>query len=46
MDRLFSGLRGILFCIKDRNGRYLCANDAFLRRARIVRDGETFRLGV
>lgn len=36
MVRLFHGLPGILFCIKDRRGRYLCANDAFLRRARIA----------
>ncbi len=35
MDRLFTGLRGVLFCVKDRLGRYVCANDAFLRRVHI-----------
>lgn len=35
MERLFAGLDGILFCIKDCEGRYLSANDAFLRRARV-----------
>ena len=35
MEKLFQRLGGILFCIKDRKGCYLSANDAFLRRARV-----------
>ena len=35
MEKLFQRLDGILFCIKDREGCYLSANDAFLRRARV-----------
>jgi AraC-like DNA-binding protein len=35
MEKLFQRLAGILFCIKDREGCYLSANDAFLRRARV-----------
>ena len=35
MTRLFAGLRGILFCLKDHRGRYVDANEAFLRRLRI-----------
>lgn len=35
MERLFAGLDGILFCVKDCEGRYLSANNAFLRRARV-----------
>lgn len=34
MEDAFAGIRGVLFCIKDRAGRYLCANPAFLRRTR------------
>ncbi len=40
MERLFAGLDGILFCIKDCGGRYLSANDAFLRRARVSNPAE------
>ena len=35
MEQLFQRLTGVLFCIKDREGRYLAANDPFLRRARV-----------
>ena len=35
MEQLFQRLDDVLFCIKDSDGRYLFANDAFLRRARI-----------
>jgi len=35
MEKLFQRLDGILFCIKDREGCYLSANDAFLQRARV-----------
>lgn len=35
MEQLFQRLGGVLFCIKDRAGRYLAANDAFLRRVRV-----------
>ena len=35
MEQLFQRLSGILFCVKDCDGRYLSANDAFLRRARV-----------
>ena len=35
MEKLFQRLDDILFCIKDREGCYLSANDAFLRRARV-----------
>jgi len=35
MEKLFQRLDGILFCIKDREGCYLSANAAFLRRARV-----------
>lgn len=32
MESLLQRLDGVLFCIKDRAGRYLSANDAFFRR--------------
>ena len=35
MELLFQDLEGVLFCIKDRQGRYLSANEAFLRRVRV-----------
>ena len=35
MEQLFQNLEGTLFCVKDCQGRYLSANDAFLRRARV-----------
>ena len=35
MEQLFQRLSGVLFCVKDREGRYLAVNDAFLRRARV-----------
>lgn len=35
MEQLFQRLGGVLFCVKDRAGRYLAVNDAFLRRARV-----------
>ncbi len=41
MERLFSNLDGVLFCIKDCQGRYLSANDALLRRARADLIGRT-----
>ena len=41
MEKLFQRLDGILFCIKDREGCYLSANDAFLRRARGLRVGRS-----
>lgn len=30
MERLLHSVRGVLFCTKDRERRYLCANEAFL----------------
>ena len=41
MESLFANLDGVLFCIKDCNGRYLSANDALLRRARADLIGRT-----
>ncbi|GHC47513.1 AraC family transcriptional regulator [Roseibacillus persicicus] len=35
MEFLFAELRDVMFCIKDRQGRYLCANKAFLLRVGI-----------
>jgi len=35
MEQLFQRLSGVLFCVKDRAGRYLAVNDAFLRRVRV-----------
>jgi PAS domain S-box-containing protein len=35
MEQLFQRLTGVLFCVKDREGRYLAVNDAFLRRVRV-----------
>ena len=35
MEKFFQRLDGILFCIKDREGCYLSANAAFLRRVRV-----------
>jgi PAS domain S-box-containing protein len=35
MEQLFQRLNGVLFCVKDREGRYLAVNDAFLRRVRV-----------
>jgi PAS domain S-box-containing protein len=35
MEKLFERLTGVLFCVKDREGRYLAVNDAFLRRVRV-----------
>jgi len=40
MERLFASLDGILFCVKDCEGRYLSANDAFLRRAGVHDAGD------
>ena len=31
---LFAALTGVMFCVKDRAGRYVEVNDAFVRRAR------------
>lgn len=36
LERLYDGVDGAVFCIKDRAGRYLAVNDAFLRRARVT----------
>jgi PAS domain S-box-containing protein len=36
LERMYDGVDGAVFCIKDRTGRYLAVNDAFLRRARVV----------
>ncbi len=36
MEKLFQKLDDVLFCFKDRDGRYLWANDAFLRRVPIA----------
>ncbi len=36
MEQLFQRLNGVLFCVKDRKGRYLAINDAFLRRVRVA----------
>lgn len=41
MERLFANLNGVLFCMKDCDGRYLSANDALLRRARAELIGHT-----
>lgn len=35
LERMYDGVDGAVFCIKDREGRYLAVNDAFLRRARV-----------
>lgn len=40
MEQLFQRLGGVLFCIKDREGRYIAVNDPFLRRARVNDPGE------
>lgn len=40
MEQLFQRLSGVLFCVKDRAGRYLAVNDAFLRRARVSKRAE------
>ena len=36
MEKLFQKLDDVLFCFKDRDGRYLWANDAFLRRVPVA----------
>ena len=36
LERMYDGVDGAVFCIKDRAGRYLAVNDAFLRRARVA----------
>ena len=41
MERLFANLDGVLFCVKDCEGRYLSANDALLRRSRADLIGRT-----
>ena len=33
---LFADLSGVLFCVKDRAGRYVEVNDAFVRRTRVT----------
>ncbi|MGB0291546.1 MAG: helix-turn-helix domain-containing protein [Luteolibacter sp.] len=41
MERLFASLDGVLFCVKNCDGRYLSANDALLRRAQTQLIGHT-----
>ncbi len=36
LERMYDGVDSAVFCIKDRAGRYLAVNDAFLRRARVA----------
>lgn len=36
LERMYDGVDGAVFCIKDRAGRYLAVNDAFLRRVRVA----------
>lgn len=36
LERMFDGVDDTVFCIKDRAGRYLAVNDAFLRRVRVA----------
>ena len=33
LDQVFAGLPSVMFCRKDTTGRYVAANDAFVRRA-------------
>lgn len=35
LERMYDGVDTAVFCIKDRAGRYLVVNDAFLRRVRV-----------
>ena len=35
LERMYDGVDDAVFCIKNRAGRYLAVNDAFLRRARV-----------
>jgi AraC-like DNA-binding protein len=35
MERLLEGADDVVFCIKNRRGQYLAANEAFLRRVRL-----------
>ena len=37
MEFLFTNLKDVMFCIKDRQDRYLCANEAFLLRVGLER---------
>ncbi len=36
LERLMEGADDLVFCIKNRNGQYLAANDTFLRRTRLA----------
>jgi PAS domain S-box-containing protein len=36
LERLMEGADDLVFCIKDRNGQYLAANETFLRRTRLA----------
>lgn len=37
---LFDAIGAVLFCVKDRNRRYVAANEAFIRRARLQHKNE------
>ncbi len=37
---LFDSIRDVLFCVKDKNRRYVAANEAFVRRARLQHKNE------
>jgi hypothetical protein len=37
---LFDTIGDVLFCVKDRNRRYVAANEAFIRRAGLIHRNE------
>ncbi len=39
-ELLFDSISDVLFCVKDRNRRYVAANEAFIRRARLQHKNE------
>jgi|JI6StandDraft_1071083.scaffolds.fasta_scaffold02375_7 AraC-like DNA-binding protein len=39
-ETLFDSISDVLFCVKDKNRRYVAANDAFIRRARLQHKNE------
>lgn len=40
LERLMEGADDLVFCIKNRNGQYLAANDTFLRRTPLASRGQ------